>query len=140
MDAVRRALLLLALCLSMPAQAETLRLVAGMIPGFCEIRDRAVGGVSCALVAEMAHRVGYARTIELMPQVRAIETARAGPMMLLPLGRNDSREPLFQWHIKLLEDDVLIVTRLRRTAAGGNPPDGLAGRAAGRTGALESGA
>jgi len=111
MDAVRRALLLLALCLSMPAQAESLRLVAGMIPGFCEIRDRAVGGVSCALVAEMAHRVGYARTIELMPQVRAIETARAGPMMLLPLGRNDSREPLFQWHIKLLEDDVLIVTR-----------------------------
>jgi polar amino acid transport system substrate-binding protein len=111
METVRRAFLLLALCLSMPAQAETLRLVAGMIPGFCEIKDRSVGGVSCALVAEMAHRVGYTKPIELMPQVRAIETARAGPLVLLPLGRNDSREPHFQWQLKLLEDDVLIVAR-----------------------------
>lgn len=107
----RAAHLLLVLCLSMPAQAETLRLVAGMIPGFCEIRDKGVGGVSCALVAEMAHRVGYTKPIELMPQVRSIETARAGTMVLLPLGRNDSREPFFQWQIKLLEDDVLVVTR-----------------------------
>jgi len=111
MDASRRTLLLLALCLCMPARAETLRLVAGMIPGFCEIRDKSVGGVSCALVSEMAYRVGYTRPIDLMPQIRSIETARAGPMVLLPLGRNVSREPYFQWQIKLLEDDVLIVTR-----------------------------
>lgn len=111
MNASRRTFLLLALCLSTPARAEVLRIVAGMIPGFCEIRDKSIGCVSCVLVAEMARRVGYTKAIELMPQVRAIETARAGPMVLLPLGRNESRENLFQWQLKLLEDDVLIVTR-----------------------------
>jgi polar amino acid transport system substrate-binding protein len=111
MDTSRRTALLLALCLFTPARAEVLRIVAGMIPGFCETRDKGLGGVSCVLVAEMARRVGYTRPIDLMPQARSIETARAGPMVLLPLGRNDSREPFFQWQIKLLEDDVLIVTR-----------------------------
>ncbi|WP_342119342.1 substrate-binding periplasmic protein [Pseudoduganella sp. OTU4001] len=109
-----RCTLLLALCLALPAQAEVLRIVAGMIPGFCEAKDTAAGGVSgvsCVLVAEMARRVGYKRPIDLMPQARSIETARAGPMVLLPLGRNDSRETLFQWHIKLLEDDVVLVAR-----------------------------
>lgn len=111
MDASRRAVLLLALCLSMPAQAEAPRLVAGMIPGFCEIRDKGLGGVSCALLTEMARRAGYTRTFELMPHARAIEIARAGPMVLVPLSRNESREPFFQWHVKLLEDDVVIVAR-----------------------------
>lgn len=114
MAAPCRFILLLALCLALPARAEVLRIVAGMIPGFCEAKDTAVGGVSgvsCVLVAEMARRVGYKRPIDLMPQARSIETARAGPMVLLPLGRNDSREAFFQWHIKLLEDDVLLVTR-----------------------------
>lgn len=111
MIALPRAFLLLALYLPMAAQAEPPRLIAGMIPGFCEIRDRGIGGVSCALVAEMAHRVGYTKAIELMPQARAFGMARAGPMVLVPLSRNDSREAFFQWHIKLLEDDVVIVAR-----------------------------
>lgn len=111
MDASRRIVLLLALCLSVPAQAEVLRIVAGMIPGFCEAKDKGVSGVSCVLVAEMARRVGYNKPIDLMPQARSIETARIGPMVLLPLGRNDSRETYFQWHIKLLEDDVVLVAR-----------------------------
>lgn len=111
MDAARRTALLLALCLSLPAQAEMPRLLAGMIPGFCEIRDKSVGGVSCALVSELAHRVGYTKPIDLMPHARAIAIARAGPMVLVPLSRNDSREPYFQWHVKLLEDEVLLVTR-----------------------------
>lgn len=112
--ASRRLILLLATCLALPVQAEVLRIVAGMIPGFCERKQTAVAGVSgvsCVLVAEMARRVGYKGPIDLMPQARSIETARAGPLVLLPLGRNDSRESLFQWHIKLLEDDVLLVTR-----------------------------
>lgn len=111
MDASRRTVLLLALCLATPARAEVLRVVAGMIPGFCETRDKGVSGVSCVLVAEMARRVGFKRPIELMPQLRSIETARVGPLVLLPLGRNDAREPYFQWQIKLLEDDVLLVAR-----------------------------
>lgn len=114
MAALCRTILLLALCLAAPVQSEVLRIVAGTIPGFCEAKTTAAGGVSgvsCVLVAEMARRVGYTRPIDLMPQARSIETARAGPMVLLPLGRNDSREAFFQWHIKLLEDDVLLVAR-----------------------------
>jgi len=95
----------------MPAQGEITRIVAGIIPGFCDAKDKGVTGVSCVLVAEMARRVGYTRPIELMPQPRAIETAIAGSMVLLPLGRNDARESYFQWPIKLLEDDVVLVTR-----------------------------
>lgn len=111
MDALCRAVLLLALCLSVPAQAEAPRLIAGMIQGFCEIRDKGIGGVSCALVAEMARRVGYTKPIDLMPHARAIGMARTGPMVLVPLSRNDSREPFFQWHVKLLEDEVVVVAR-----------------------------
>lgn len=113
-----RFILLLALCQALPVQAEVLRIVAGMIPGFCEAKNSAaagVSGVSCVLVAEMARRVGYKGPIDLMPQARSIETARAGPMVLLPLGRNDSREAFFQWHIKLLEDDVVLVARQAST-------------------------
>lgn len=110
----RCLILLLALCQAPSARAEVLRIVAGMIPGFCEAKSSVaagVSGVSCVLVAEMARRVGYKGPIDLMPQARSIETARAGPMVLLPLGRNDSREAFFQWHIKLLEDDVVLVAR-----------------------------
>lgn len=55
-----RLLLAVAAALALPAaMAGEVRLIAGAIPGFCEARGEEVGGVSCALVAEMARRLHY---------------------------------------------------------------------------------
>lgn len=70
------------------------------------------GGIMCDLLREMARRVGYDRPFERYPLQRALLIGETGRnVMLAPLARIPAREHMFHWLVRMLEDELVVVTR-----------------------------
>ncbi|SEO09130.1 polar amino acid transport system substrate-binding protein [Duganella sp. CF517] len=70
------------------------------------------GGIMCDLLREMARRVGYDTPFERYPLQRALFIGETGRnVMLAPLARIPAREHLFRWLVRMLEDELVVVTR-----------------------------
>ncbi len=114
-----RILIVLATVLLMapPARADELRLVAAELPPFSyhvppptvsEIGEPR--GIVYRAVREMAHRIGHSGDIEFMGWTHAQELAKAGPNIgILALTRSPEREPLYNWMVEIVTDDLVLV-------------------------------
>lgn len=95
------------------------RLIAADTSFFCSANNRPTvgtealaGGLVCDMLRDMARRTGYARPLELVPLQRALMLAATTQGVLVaPVGRTPPRERSYQWLVKLLEDDIVAVTR-----------------------------
>lgn len=100
-----------------PAAAE-LRLLAAELPPYSyrvpsgSITDTPGPGRGTVFdaVVEMARRVGHSGRIEFVPWFRAQEIASQGPGVgILALTRSPEREPHYNWMVRVLNDDLVLV-------------------------------
>ena len=97
--------------------AAELRLLAAELPPFTyhqppptvsEIGEPR--GVVYQVVREMARRIGHSGTIEFVGWTYAQELAKAGPNIgILALTRSPEREPLYNWMVEVVTDDLVLV-------------------------------
>ena len=118
-EAIIRAVLgLILLAAALPAaSADELRLLAAELPPYTyhqppptvsEIGEPR--GVVYQVVREMARRIGHSGTIEFVGWTYAQELAKAGPNIgILALTRSPEREPLYNWMVEVVTDDLVLV-------------------------------
>ena len=108
---------LLWLAFDATAQSE-LRLLAAELPPYTyQVPPASVSeepgpgrGVIHDAVVEMARRVGHSGRIEYLPWYRAQEIAQAEPNVgILAVTRSPEREDKYQWLVKVLSDDLVLV-------------------------------
>ncbi len=97
--------------------AAELRLLAAELPPFTyhqppptvsEIGEPR--GIVYRLVKEMARRIGHSGNIEFMGWTHAQQLAKAGPNIgILALTRSPEREPLYNWMVEIVTDDLVLV-------------------------------
>lgn len=115
--------LLLGLEAAQAAPPAEVRLLAADTSFFCSANNRPpagfealAGGMVCDMLRDMARRVGHVRPLELVPLQRALMLGATGPNVLVaPVGRTPARERSYQWVVKMLEDDIVVVTRREAT-------------------------
>lgn len=100
-----------------PARAELQLLVAELPPYSYRVPSGSItatpgpgrGTVHDAVV-EMARRVGHSGRIDFVPWFRAQEIAQQGPSIgILALTRSPEREPHYNWMVRILTDDLVLV-------------------------------
>jgi polar amino acid transport system substrate-binding protein len=102
------AMLASTVCLS-PLYAEV-RLVAGDVPPFVYTDKGSAKGVAYDLLVEMAKRVKHSGKIDIQPFARMVETGKSeANVLVIPLGRNPSREASYQWIANLVDEEFLLV-------------------------------
>jgi polar amino acid transport system substrate-binding protein len=99
---------------ALAAVVET-EIVASAIPPYVYLDKDVEKGVLVEIVQAMAKKVGHSGKITFLPWQRAQtltrESRQSRPRLIIPLTRSKDREPHYQWIVKLLEDDAVLVTR-----------------------------
>ncbi len=107
--------LALAGLLHSPAHAvDEVRLLAAETAFFCVAKgvpgSGEATGFACEVVREMARRAGHSGRFEMVPMARAMFVgAAAKNVLIVPVGRIAHRENLYQWTVKIFEDDFVVV-------------------------------
>lgn len=92
-----------------PAAAEV-KIIAGEVAPFVYVDGGAAKGVAHDLTKELAKRVGHSGNIETMPFVRALDVGKQGAdILLIPIGRNEAREKSYQWVVKLVDEEFVLI-------------------------------
>ncbi len=102
--------LLISLLCSAYSRAETTLYVSNVAP-FSYPEGHANRGVLYDLLHELASRVGHSGTINVVPLKRELEMMRTDANALGVMTRQPDRENLFSWHIKLMQDRIVLVSR-----------------------------
>jgi polar amino acid transport system substrate-binding protein len=105
-----RALLLLLALYAGAASAAGLRLLTESYPPFNMMQDNnQIGGLSTEIVRELFRRAGESYTIEIMPWIRAFNTAvLENNTCVYSTTRTDNREHQFKWVGPLLSNPWVL--------------------------------
>lgn len=96
-------------CLALP------RVLVPDIPPYAYRVEGKVQGVAYDLLSEMAHRVGYAGRVELMPPARIAETVRMHADVIAAMAWTPEQEHDFRWLIKLVDEPIVLVADRQST-------------------------
>ena len=95
---------------SIHAQAEA-TLYVGNIAPFSYPEGSVKKGVLYELLHEMAVRAGHSGTINIVPLKRELEMLRIDTNALGVLSRQVEREGMYSWHIKLMQEQIVLISR-----------------------------
>ena len=80
------------------------RLIGAEVAPFVYKEGEVAKGVAYELLREMAKRVGHSGKVEIVPFARALNIAETeADVLCFSIGRNPTREALFQWVTPLLD-------------------------------------
>ncbi|GGC78074.1 substrate-binding periplasmic protein [Undibacterium terreum] len=107
---LRASALIAGLLFPIFSQAETTLYVGNVAP-FSYPAGQAQRGVLYDLLHELALRVGHSGTVNVVPLKRELEMLRTDNNSLGAISRLADREQLYSWHIKLMQDRIVLVSR-----------------------------